>query len=92
MIEVREGGPVGQVLRNDEGHAIRIIDIMVANSWRGRGIGEAVLRSILDEAKGMSKRVELQVAVGAQARRLYRRLGFETVNGNEVMEQMVWKL
>jgi ribosomal protein S18 acetylase RimI-like enzyme len=92
MIEAEEGSTVGQLLRNDEDDAIRIVDIAVANAWRGRGLGASVLKRIQDEAAHWGKRVELQVAVGSAAKRLYLRLGFERVSGDTVMEQMVWNL
>ena len=92
IIEAKAGSSVGQVLRNEDELAIRIVDITVANAWRGQGIGKFVLKSMQDEAAHQGKRVELQVAVGSVAKRLYLRLGFKKVSGDHLMEQMVWNL
>jgi ribosomal protein S18 acetylase RimI-like enzyme len=92
IIEAKAGSPVGQVLRNEDELAIRIVDITVANAWRGQGIGKFALKSMQDEAARQGKRIELQVAAGSVAKRLYLRLGFKKVSGDHLMEQMVWNL
>jgi GNAT superfamily N-acetyltransferase len=55
-----------------------IYDVMVAPAWRGRGVGEAIVRLLLDHpALRQVRRIQLRSAQRAQA--LYARFGFEPV-------------
>ncbi len=83
-IIVVEGQPAGHTIiaRSDE--ELRIVDIIVAHQFRGNGLGTAVLKTYLDEAERSGRRARLQVAITNPAIRLYQRLGFEQVGGDEV--------
>ena len=71
---------VGALRRLDDGHA-EIKAMHTAASARGRGIGEGMVRHILDVAGGRGhERVSLETGTYPAfepARRLYERLGFE---------------
>jgi GNAT superfamily N-acetyltransferase len=85
--------PVGQLLRNDDPdnpRVIRLVDLCIARSVRGLGLGAHVLRALQNEAAHAGKRIELQVTTGSAAKRLYLRLGFATQSANGVTEQMAW--
>jgi ribosomal protein S18 acetylase RimI-like enzyme len=74
-----EGTPVayGQLARWN--HTAEISDLIVADGWRCRGIGTALIHHLLGIARqeGLPE-VEIGVALcNAQALALYRRLGFE---------------
>jgi ribosomal protein S18 acetylase RimI-like enzyme len=58
---------------------IRIIDIAFLPEYRGRGIGTALLRELLEEGARAGKRVSIHVELHNPARRLYERLGFVQV-------------
>lgn len=68
----------------------RIIDITLLPEHRGRGFGEAVLRDLMDEAAGVGKAVSIHVEKQNSAMRLYRRLGFVTVEDKGVHDLMRW--
>ena len=55
---------------------IRIMDIALLASFRGRGIGTGLLRALVDEAEGSGRRLSIHVEANNPARRLYDRLGF----------------
>ena len=63
---------------------IRIIDIALLPEYRGRGIGTALLRSLLDEGACTGKRVSIHVERNNPALRLYERLGFAPVEDRGV--------
>jgi ribosomal protein S18 acetylase RimI-like enzyme len=80
------GAPAGickLAIRGDRGW---IAGIGVAARNRGTGVGEALMRAVLDEAQAQSLReVWLEVLVQNEpAIRLYEKLGFERVRGLEV--------
>lgn len=72
-------GYAGMWLLVDEGH---IATIAVHPDWRGRGLGEMLILSLLERARSRGmQRSSLEVRVsneGAQA--LYRHVGFEVVS------------
>jgi ribosomal-protein-alanine N-acetyltransferase len=60
--------------------AMHLFALEVAPPWRRRGIGSAIVRHVLDEARRRGLRsVYLEVRVDNPARRLYHRLGFRRV-------------
>jgi ribosomal protein S18 acetylase RimI-like enzyme len=58
--------------------------IAVAPGMRGKGVGEQLMRALMDQARSESCSLTLKVyASSAQAIRLYRRLGFQTLSSND---------
>jgi ribosomal protein S18 acetylase RimI-like enzyme len=78
VIEV-DGEPAGRLYVARWEDEIRIIDIALLPDYRGRGIGTALLRALLDEAAEAGKRLSIHVELNNPARRLYERLGFAPV-------------
>lgn len=70
-------------------HEVRLAEIMVAEEFRGQGIGTAVIGEVLAAAESAGKPVRLQVnATNFAAIRLYERLGFRRIDGDEVQHLM----
>jgi ribosomal protein S18 acetylase RimI-like enzyme len=70
---------------------IRIVDIALLPAWRGLGLGGALLRSILDEARSRAQPVTIHVEANNRALGLYRRLGFRHVDSNGIYYLMRWE-
>jgi ribosomal-protein-alanine N-acetyltransferase len=72
-------GYAGMWLLVDDGH---IATIAVHPAWRGRGLGEMLILSLLDRARERgARRATLEVRVSNQgAQALYRHVGFETMS------------
>jgi len=68
----------------------RIIDIAFLPERRGRGLGEALLRDLMDEAAAAGKDVSIHVEKLNPAMRLYRRLGFAIEEDKGVYDLMRW--
>jgi ribosomal protein S18 acetylase RimI-like enzyme len=68
----------------------RIIDITLLPEYRGRGLGEKLLRDLMDEAKAAGKAVSIHVEKFNPAMRLYRRLGFTIEEDKGVYDLMRW--
>lgn len=66
--------------------------IALRPEFRGRGLGGALLSGLLAELKARGfARVSLSVQKANRARRLYRRLGFETAKETEEELLMLWR-
>jgi ribosomal protein S18 acetylase RimI-like enzyme len=76
---VVDGEPVGRLDVARGEREIAVLDISLLPEHRGRGIGTALLRDVLDEAAVAGKRVRVHVERSNPALRLYRRLGFTEV-------------
>jgi GNAT superfamily N-acetyltransferase len=81
LIEV-DGEPGGRLYVDRRDEEIRIIDIALLPRFRGRGVGAALLRELIDEADSAGKRLSIHVERENRARTLYDRLGF-TVAGDD---------
>ncbi|MGP8071689.1 MAG: N-acetyltransferase family protein [Thermoplasmata archaeon] len=69
-------GPVGPSRASETGH-MGTLGILVNRRFRGRGIGEAMMRQCIELSRGQFELVRLSVfADNEGAKRLYARLGF----------------
>ena len=88
---VVEGAPVGRLLIAREPGRTRVVDIALLPGTRGRGLGTAVLRGLLEEAQAGGWAVTLHVQAGNPARALYGRLGFRVVAEQPPYQEMEWR-
>ncbi len=87
----RDGEAIGRLYidRREDEH--RLIDIALLPEHRGEGIGGALMREVLDEAREAGKLVRIHVERNNPAMRLYRRLGFEKIEEQGVYFLMEWQ-
>jgi ribosomal protein S18 acetylase RimI-like enzyme len=83
VIEV-DGTPAGRLYVHRGAGDIRIMDIALLPGFRGRGIGTALLRSLMAEADTSGRRLSIHVEQSNPARALYDRLGFEAAGEHGV--------
>jgi len=72
------GEPAGHMLVAYDDTAVRLIDVALLPQYCGRGVGATLLRELISNAGKLP--VQLSVAVGNPAIKLYERLGF-TITG-----------
>jgi len=70
---------------------IRVVDIALLPAFRGRGVGEGLLRPILTEAAERGLPVHIHVERANPALRLYGRLGFEPIAERGLYLQLEWR-
>jgi ribosomal protein S18 acetylase RimI-like enzyme len=88
VIEV-DGSDAGWMVVVSLPHEVRLVEIMVAAECRGQGIGSAAIGDVLGAAEKAGKPVRLHVNVtNTGAIRLYERLGFRRIDGDEVQHLM----
>jgi GNAT superfamily N-acetyltransferase len=88
-IILMDGAPAGWLYSGVLEDCVWVSEIMVLPELRDRGAGAAALRQVLAEAARAGLPVRLTVNVqNSGAIRLYERLGFHRIGGNEVQYQM----
>jgi ribosomal protein S18 acetylase RimI-like enzyme len=82
--------PIGRLYvdRGEREHSV--IDIALLPEHRGQGFGGALMRDLMDEAGRAGKPLSIYVEKFNPAMRLYRRLGFQTVEDKGVYDLMHW--
>jgi ribosomal protein S18 acetylase RimI-like enzyme len=86
----RAGRPIGRYYVAPMENEIRIMDIALLLEERGRGIGERLVRDVLEEAARSSLFVSLHVEETNRAKHLYERLGFADARDVGVYKLMHW--
>lgn len=90
LVTMRGGEDIGRLYLERWPTQHRIIDIAFLPEHRGKGLGEALLRDLIDEAAARGKAVSIHVEKLNPAMRLYRRLGFTTEEDKGVYDLMRW--
>jgi GNAT superfamily N-acetyltransferase len=85
-----DGATAGRLYLDRWPDQLRIVDIALLPEWRGRGIGGALLRSILERAAALGLPVTIHVEQFNPALSLYERLGFRPVSMHGVYLLMRW--
>jgi ribosomal protein S18 acetylase RimI-like enzyme len=85
------GAPIGRLYLDERDDDLHLIDISLVPERRGAGIGTAILRDLLDQARALGKTITLYVEAPNPARRLYQRFGFNPEGEAGVYELMVWR-
>jgi ribosomal protein S18 acetylase RimI-like enzyme len=76
LVIMQGGENIGRLYLARWSEEHRIVDIALLPEYRRKGLGEALLRDLLDEAGGAGKAVTIHVEKFNPAMGLYRRLGF----------------
>lgn len=75
-----DGEPAGRLIVARWPEELRVVDIALLPEFRGRGIGEELMRSLLEEAEERGVKTSIHVERFNPAQRLYARLGFRMVS------------
>jgi ribosomal protein S18 acetylase RimI-like enzyme len=90
LVAMRAGEDVGRLYVQREADHHSVIDIAFLPEHRGKGLGGALLRDLMDEAAAAGKPVSIYVEKFNPAMGLYRRLGFATEADAGVYDRMRW--
>jgi len=78
-----DGAPAGLLKAHRTDTEWVVVQLQISPEHQGRGIGERVLRTVLRAAQKEALPVALKVLKGNPAKRLYERLGFETIGEDD---------
>jgi ribosomal protein S18 acetylase RimI-like enzyme len=90
LVIMRGGEAIGRLYIDRWPSQHSIIDIAFLSEHRSKGLGEALLRDLMDEASACGKTVMIYVEKFNPAMRLYHRLGFKTEEDKGVYDLMRW--
>ncbi|MGH9604586.1 MAG: GNAT family N-acetyltransferase [Terracidiphilus sp.] len=88
---LEDGTPVGRSLVDRQTDCYHCIDLAVLPGYRNRGVGAWAIRQIQHLAALESVVLRLHVLKNNPALRLYERLGFLRVSGDEMSYEMEWR-
>ena len=90
VVEV-DGVPAGRLYVDRRASDIRIVDVALLAQFQGRGIGGALVRTVLEEAAASGRTASIHVEVHNRARALYERLGFTPVEERGLYLLLEWR-
>ncbi|MFL0801139.1 MAG: GNAT family N-acetyltransferase [Agarilytica sp.] len=87
-----DGEPIGRFFVDYWEKEIRVVDIALMPSYRGRGLGTYLFNQLFKQAKQCRQDVTIHVEHNNPAKKLYERLGFSLKNKtNDIYLLMVWR-
>jgi ribosomal protein S18 acetylase RimI-like enzyme len=87
----RDGEPAGRLIVWRGRDEIRVVDIALLPAFRGRGVGEGLLRPILAEAAELGLPVRVHVERANRAHGLYARLDFVPIAERGLYLLLEWR-
>jgi GNAT superfamily N-acetyltransferase len=87
-IILADGVPAGWIYTADFEDYVWVAEIIVLAELRGKGVGAAVLRGVIDGAAGRPVRLTVN-AFNSGAVRFYERLGFRPVSGGDAVMRLM---
>lgn len=91
LVLMHGGKRIGRLYAERWPSEIRVIDIALLPSWRGMGLGAAVMRDVMAAASAEGRGVGIHVESFNPAMRLYERLGFTPAGEKGVYLLMRWQ-
>lgn len=82
------GKPVGRIIVDRGRKEIRLVDLVIENAQRNKGIGTALMRQLCQESAASHMPLRLKVIRGSRASQWYQRLGFHLIDDGEVYLEM----
>lgn len=86
-----EGRSVGRFIVHRAADHLRLVDLSLLPDHRGRGVGTALLRWLLEDARVRALPVRLSAFLGTRIEAYYRRLGFRESDNDGVRAFMEWR-
>jgi GNAT superfamily N-acetyltransferase len=72
-----DGQRIGRIYLHRTANDIRVMDVALVSTQRGRGLGSALFAELIEESEHAGVPISLHVEAENPANRLYQRLGFE---------------
>lgn len=83
--------PIGRLIVDRSQDPLLLMDIALLPEYRSKGIGNILIRGLMQEARERDWSVRLHVESFNPARQLYERLGFVKVAEQGIYQEMIWR-
>jgi|SRR5205085_7062121 len=84
--------PAGRIWIGADNEQVRLLDIALLPEFQNRGVGTALLRRLMNQARESGKALRHMVfMLNNNAKRFYERLGFVTIEDLGAYQHMEWK-
>lgn len=90
LVLTREDMPVGRLFLAQDIRGLHILDMLLAQNWRGRGIGTALIQGVQACAFTHQLPVFLSVDRLSAYAGFYRKLGFAICRSDDILWTMRW--
>ncbi len=90
MVILRDDVAIGRLIVNRMDGEILLIDIALLPEYRNSGLGTALIRQLMDEARDKHIPLRLHVETFNPALGLYERLGFVKIGEMGIYNEMEW--
>jgi GNAT superfamily N-acetyltransferase len=90
LLVEKDSRPIGRIYVYRTEKEIRLMDIALIESERACGIGTALLKELMDEARATRRELTLHVEPDNPAQRLYQRFGFRLIEHRGVYDFLGW--
>lgn len=92
QIILRDGAAIGRIYLEQSPEKIHLLDIALLPEHRGQGLGDAMMRDLLEKAGAAGLPITLHVyRFDEQVLAWYQRLGFNTIGGSGLYYLMEWR-
>ncbi len=89
---IQQGGVrIGRLIVERKPKTLLLMDIALLPEYRCQGVGTAILRDRMNEARQAHQALVLHVESFNPARQLYERLGFRVCSENGIYLEMEWR-
>jgi ribosomal protein S18 acetylase RimI-like enzyme len=87
-----EGASIGRIVADTDDERLLLVDIALVSTWRGRGIGTALIGDLCAAARATNLPLRLSAhRANDAALRLYRRLGFAPLSVSPLEVVLEWR-
>jgi ribosomal protein S18 acetylase RimI-like enzyme len=90
LVLLRAGEAIGRLYFERRAKEHHVLDITLLPEHRGQGFGTALFSDFMDEAATAGRPLSIYVEKFNPALKLYRRLGFRTIEESGVYDLMSW--
>jgi len=87
-----DGAPIGRIVVDRPSDMVHLVDQAIVPSWRNKGLGTTIMRTLMDEVRAHA--LPLRLMVGSSndpSLRLYLRLGFVPIASTPMYIELEWK-
>ena len=86
------GEPIGRLVADRSAALLHLVHLAIVPQWRGRGVGTAIMRALMEEAQAAAIPVRLEIAAPDDPSvRLYLRLGFIPIETAPFSMRLEWQ-